>query len=65
MSNMSSLFSIDHLRQALSTILSLASWKTLALVLAIINIKNLPFVWHVSGIALFSVNEKQEANPNA
>lgn len=38
----------DHVRQAVSTMLSLASWKSLALFLAFINLKNLPFVWHVS-----------------
>lgn len=38
----------DHVRQATSTVLSLASWKSLALVLAFVNLKNLPFVWHVS-----------------
>ena len=27
--------------------MSLVSWKTLALVLAFLNLKNLPFVWHV------------------
>lgn len=26
---------------------SLVSWRTLALILAIINLKNLPFAWHV------------------
>lgn len=63
MSNTPSLFPIDHLRQVLSSILSLASWKTLALVLAIINIKNLPSVWHVSSVILFGVNDKQKINP--
>jgi hypothetical protein len=27
---------------------SLASWRTLALLLALINLKSLPFIWHVS-----------------
>lgn len=49
MSNMSIPISlpIDNIRQALSSIVPLASWKTLALLLALINLKNLPFVWHV------------------
>lgn len=50
MSNMSIPISlpIDNIRQVLSSIVPLASWKTLALFLALINLKNLPFVWHVS-----------------
>jgi len=39
---------VDNIRQALSSIAPLASWKTLALLLALINLKNLPLVWHVS-----------------
>lgn len=38
----------------LAAIGSLATWKTLALILAIINLKNLPFVWHVSHNAGFT-----------
>lgn len=30
----------------------IVSWKTLALLLAIINLKNLPLSWHVSEIPL-------------
>ena len=48
MSNIPLSFSLDHLRHALSSMPSLMSWKALALVLAVINLKNLPFVWHVS-----------------
>lgn len=48
MSNIPLSFSLDHLRHALPSMPSLMSWKALALVLAVINLKNLPFVWHVS-----------------
>lgn len=48
MSNIPLSFSLDHLRHAVSSMPSLMSWKALALVLAVINLKNLPFVWHVS-----------------
>ncbi|KAI9041977.1 acyl-CoA thioesterase [Aspergillus affinis] len=34
-------------QELLSNLPPVLSWKTLALVLAVINIKNLPFVWHI------------------
>ncbi|KAL1862402.1 hypothetical protein Plec18167_005793 [Paecilomyces lecythidis] len=37
----------DSVRDIVNSVLSLVSWKTLALVLALVNIKNLPFTWHV------------------
>ncbi|KAL4809435.1 hypothetical protein BDV18DRAFT_150841 [Aspergillus unguis] len=36
--------SVENARALLSTLIS---WRTLALLLAILNLKNLPFVWHV------------------
>ena len=40
---------VDNMRDFLSAAVSSAvSWKTLALLLALINLKNLPFFWHVS-----------------
>ncbi|KAJ9227047.1 hypothetical protein DTO027B5_8152 [Paecilomyces variotii] len=38
---------IDSVRDIVDSLLPLVSWKTLALVLALVNIKNLPFTWHV------------------
>lgn len=38
---------VENMRDLLSAMGSLASWRTLALILAFINLKNLPFVWHV------------------
>ncbi|KAJ5091661.1 hypothetical protein NUU61_006531 [Penicillium alfredii] len=38
---------IENVRELGSTAASLASWKSLALLLAVINLKNLPFVWHI------------------
>ena len=63
------LLSNDHVRQAVSTVLSLASWKSLALILAFVNIKNLPFVWHVSvpvpGVIYEVYLERQANNPRS
>jgi hypothetical protein len=42
----------DSMRGLASSAASLASWRTLALILAIINLKNLPFAWHVRVNAL-------------
>jgi hypothetical protein len=39
---------METLRELLSAASSVLSWKGLAILLAIINLKNLPFVWHVS-----------------
>lgn len=39
---------MDNTREILAGLTSLASWRNLALLLAVINLKNLPFVWHVS-----------------
>lgn len=35
------------MRDILAGAMSLVSWKTLALLLAFVNLKNLPFIWHV------------------
>lgn len=34
--------------QVLSLLKSQGFWKVVAIVLALVNLKNLPFVWHVS-----------------
>lgn len=39
---------MENTREILAGVMSLASWKNLALLLAVINLKSLPFVWHVS-----------------
>ncbi|KAL2841561.1 hypothetical protein BJY01DRAFT_236326 [Aspergillus pseudoustus] len=44
---------LENSRAALS---ALVSWRTLALLLAILNLKNLPFVWHVRLFRHFIVN---------
>jgi hypothetical protein len=51
MSTVLSTLQAGGLRDLLSVVGSLATWKTLALILAIINLKSLPFVWHVSSSA--------------
>ena len=38
----------ESMGDLLSAAASLVSWKTLALFLALINLKNIPFAWHVS-----------------
>ncbi|EAU39065.1 conserved hypothetical protein [Aspergillus terreus NIH2624] len=38
---------METLRELLSAASSVLSWKGLAILLAIINLKNLPFVWHL------------------
>lgn len=48
MSALAAALHIENMRDLLSVVSSLASWRTLALILAFINLKNLPFVWHVS-----------------
>lgn len=42
----------DNVRDVLLSMSPVASWKTLALLLALINLKNIPFSWHVSEIPL-------------
>ncbi|CAI7572298.1 unnamed protein product [Penicillium viridicatum] len=37
---------MENTREILAGVMSLASWKNLALVLAVINLKSLPFSWH-------------------
>ncbi|KAJ5135531.1 uncharacterized protein N7515_004809 [Penicillium bovifimosum] len=37
---------METMREILASAMSLASWRTLALILAVINLKSLPFVWH-------------------
>lgn len=39
---------MDKMHELLAGAMSLASWKTLALVLAVLNLKSLPLIWHVS-----------------
>lgn len=39
---------VDTIHDLLPGVSSIMTWKTLALVLAVINLKNLPLVWHVS-----------------
>ncbi|KAK6816040.1 hypothetical protein RU639_009070 [Aspergillus parasiticus] len=38
---------VDTIRDLLLGVSSIMTWKTLALVLAVINLKNLPLVWHL------------------
>ncbi|KAJ5793719.1 hypothetical protein N7457_000318 [Penicillium paradoxum] len=37
---------MENVREVLAGAMSLVSWRNLALLLAVINLKNLPFVWH-------------------
>ncbi|KAJ5826746.1 hypothetical protein N7447_003509 [Penicillium robsamsonii] len=37
---------MENTREILAGVVSLASWRNLALLLAVINLKSLPFVWH-------------------
>ncbi|KAJ5187975.1 hypothetical protein N7491_004297 [Penicillium cf. griseofulvum] len=37
---------MENTREILAGVISLASWRNLALFLAVINLKSLPFVWH-------------------
>ncbi|KAJ5493799.1 hypothetical protein N7463_009886 [Penicillium fimorum] len=37
---------MENTREILAGVMSLASWRNLALLLAVINLKSLPFVWH-------------------
>lgn len=48
MSSLEGALSMENMRNLLAAVASFASWRTLALVLALINMKNLPFFWHVS-----------------
>ena len=48
MSGLPAAFRVESIRDALSSASPVVSWKTLALLLALINLKNLPFFWHVS-----------------
>lgn len=43
----------DSMRDVLAYVSSMMSWKTLAVLLALINLKNVPFFWHVSIQSLF------------
>ncbi|CAI7647893.1 unnamed protein product [Penicillium pancosmium] len=47
---------VESMRDLLSAMGSLASWRTLALILAFINLKNLPFVWHFRLLYHFATN---------
>lgn len=48
MANALSSLRVESVREVLSAISPLISWKTLALLLAIVNLKNMPLIWHVS-----------------
>ncbi|CEO58889.1 hypothetical protein PMG11_03585 [Penicillium brasilianum] len=56
MSTVLSTLQAGGLRELLSAVGSLATWKTLALILAFINLKSLPFVWHFRLLYHFLVN---------
>ncbi|KAJ5717116.1 hypothetical protein N7488_002762 [Penicillium malachiteum] len=46
MSAVSQVLNIETMRSIASTAVSLVSWRTLALILALLNLKNLPLAWH-------------------
>lgn len=52
----------DTIRDLLLGVSSIMTWKTLALVLAVINLKNLPLVWHVS-IRILNQNNYTKNHP--
>lgn len=64
MAAMSFPIGIDSVRDIVNSVLSLVSWKTLALVLALVNIKNLPFTWHVGLPILFDSAALQDRLPS-
>ncbi|KAJ5082588.1 hypothetical protein N7532_011631 [Penicillium argentinense] len=47
---------VESMRDLLSAAGPLASWRTLALILAFINLKSLPFVWHFRILYHFATN---------
>ncbi|OJJ49846.1 hypothetical protein ASPZODRAFT_22561 [Penicilliopsis zonata CBS 506.65] len=53
---------IESLRETLSLLSPLASWKVLVLLLAITNLKNLPLAWHVRLLYRFIVNLRLRPN---
>ncbi|KAJ5752987.1 hypothetical protein N7520_009904 [Penicillium odoratum] len=55
-------FQTESMRDLASAAGSLASWRTLALVLAIINLKNLPFAWHFRLLYHFLTNLRLKPN---
>ncbi|GLI73903.1 hypothetical protein PoHVEF18_002135 [Penicillium ochrochloron] len=63
MSTVLSTLQAGSLRELLSALGSLATWKTLALILAVVNLKNLPFIWHVRLLyhCLFNLRLKPSA----
>ncbi|KAJ6109460.1 hypothetical protein N7486_001695 [Penicillium sp. IBT 16267x] len=52
----------ENMRDLTSAAASLASWRTLALILAIINLKNLPFAWHFRLLYHFLGNLRWKPN---
>ncbi|EAW07612.1 acyl-CoA thioesterase [Aspergillus clavatus NRRL 1] len=56
MGNGMSSLPLDSMRGLLSGISSLVSWKTMALILVIINLKNMPLFWHVRILYYFVRN---------
>ncbi|KAJ6120589.1 hypothetical protein N7523_004869 [Penicillium sp. IBT 18751x] len=62
MSPIQGAFSIENMRNLLAFVASLASWKTLALLLALFNMKNLPFFWHFRLLYHFVGNLRLKPN---
>ncbi|KAL3444492.1 hypothetical protein BJX65DRAFT_297629 [Aspergillus insuetus] len=58
-SNMMVALTLENARAAFS---ALATWRTLALLLAVLNLKNLPFVWHVRLFRHFLINIRWRPN---
>ncbi|KAJ5204439.1 uncharacterized protein N7498_005318 [Penicillium cinerascens] len=62
MSSIQGALSIESMRNLLAVAASLASWRTLALLLALINLKSLPFVWHFRLLYHFVGNLRLKPN---
>ncbi|KAJ5226239.1 hypothetical protein N7468_007464 [Penicillium chermesinum] len=50
------------MHDVLSAVASLASWRTLAIILALVNLKNLPFGWHLRVLYHFLRNLRFKPN---
>ncbi|KAI9923581.1 hypothetical protein ASPWEDRAFT_40472 [Aspergillus wentii DTO 134E9] len=62
MASMSIPLRVDNIHELLSSLSMLVSWKTLALFLTIINIKNLPLFWHFRVLYYFVTNLRWRAS---
>ncbi|KAJ5331366.1 hypothetical protein N7476_001149 [Penicillium atrosanguineum] len=62
MSTIQGALSTENMRNLLTVVASLASWRTFALLLALLNMKNLPFFWHFRLLYHFVGNLRLKPN---